>query len=199
MAKLPSLEPDGMQLPGPATPGSLPSLRELVLTHHETLYRYAFRLTGNQADAEDLTQQTFLVAQQHLQQVREPEKVLSWLFAVLRSCYFKGCRKPRPLLAANLDIEIEAIAQPVTLDEIDRQTLQLALDELPDEFRIVLLMFYFEGCSYKEIAAQLEIPIGTVMSRLARAKGHLRRELVGRSDSMILQARRPTGALRTDR
>jgi RNA polymerase sigma-70 factor (ECF subfamily) len=62
--------------------------------------------------------------------------------------------------------------------EIDEEKLQQALIELPDEYRIVLVMFYFEGCSYREIAEQLELPPGTVMSRLARAKAHLRKRLL---------------------
>ncbi len=179
MGKRPSVEADGKPARGSATPRDVPELRQLVVAHHEALYRYAYRLAGNTCDAEDLTQQTFLVAQQRLHQVRDPDKVEAWLFAVLRNCYFKGCRKPRTVLATNLEISLEAIPAPLGLAQIDRQTLQAALDELPDAFRIVILMFYFEGCSYKEIASQLEIPIGTVMSRLARAKAHLRRRLSG--------------------
>ena len=56
----------------------------------------------------------------------------------------------------------------------DPERLQNALDQLPSRFKVVVLMFYFEECSYREIAEQLELPIGTVMSRLSRAKGHLR-------------------------
>ena len=63
------------------------------------------------------------------------------------------------------------------MDQVDQEELGKALAELPDEFRLVVLMFYFEDLSYKEIAEQLELPIGTVMSRLSRAKGHLRRRL----------------------
>jgi RNA polymerase sigma-70 factor (ECF subfamily) len=61
--------------------------------------------------------------------------------------------------------------------EIDREALETAFKELPEDFRLVLLMFYFEELSYQEIAAQLELPLGTVMSRLSRAKGHLRTKL----------------------
>ncbi len=179
MGKRPVVEADGKSDRGLATPGEMPDVRELVIAHHAALYRYAFRLAGNTCDAEDLTQQTFLVAQERLHQVRDVGKIEAWLFAVLRNCYFRGCRKPRTVLATNLEISLEAIPAPLTLEQIDRQTLQAALDELPDTFRVVVLMFYFEGCSYKEIASQLEIPIGTVMSRLSRAKAHLRRRLSG--------------------
>ncbi len=60
---------------------------------------------------------------------------------------------------------------------MDTAELQAAIDELPAEFRVVVAMFYFEECSYREIAEKLDLPIGTVMSRLARAKGHLRSKL----------------------
>jgi RNA polymerase sigma-70 factor (ECF subfamily) len=155
-------------------------IAQLISDHHGALYRYAYRLTGSQADAEDLTQQAYLVAQQKLHQLRHPEKVDRWLFAVLRSCYLKGKRKRRPIAASSLELNVEHIPEETpTGDQIDRQRLQAALDELPREFKVVLGMFYFEQCSYKEIARQLRIPIGTVMSRLARAKARLRRKLLG--------------------
>jgi RNA polymerase sigma-70 factor (ECF subfamily) len=153
-------------------------IQSLVRHHHGDVYRYAFRLAGNQADAEDLTQQTFLVAQQRLHQVRHPERALGWLFAVLRSCYLKNERKRRPVDAAGLELDIESIPEDVTENDIDSQLLQAAIDDLPEDSRLVVVMFYFEGCSYKEIAAQLDIPVGTVMSRLARAKGRLRKQLL---------------------
>jgi RNA polymerase sigma-70 factor (ECF subfamily) len=152
-------------------------LHSIVGQHHASVYRYAFRLTGNQSDAEDLTQQTFLLAQQRLDQLRDPNKILSWLFAVLRNCHLKNCRRQRPASAGSLEFDLEAVAAPQKSDEIDREALQLALDDLPAEFRVVVLMFYFEGCSYKEMASRLEMPIGTVMSRLARGKTYLRRRL----------------------
>ena len=150
----------------------------LVVAHHAPLYRYAYRLCGCQAEAEDLTQQTFLVAQQKLHQLREADRAAAWLFAVLRSCFLKSLRKQRPSGGQAFDIEVEdlAVAAP-DVDEIDREQLAAALAELPDEFRLVVLMFYFEELSYQEIAQQLNIPIGTVMSRLSRAKGHLRKRL----------------------
>jgi RNA polymerase sigma-70 factor (ECF subfamily) len=174
---------DNRSCAGSEPPGQdyRPDLREIVVRHHEAVYRYAYRLAGNQADAEDLTQQAFLVAQQRLSQVREINKVLGWLFSVLRNCYLKSCRRNRKFLSDGVEIDIEQVPEPPQREEIDEAELQLALAELPDEFRIVVLMFYFEDCSYKEIAARLEIPIGTVMSRLARAKGHLRQWLTNRA------------------
>ena len=79
---------------------------------------------------------------------------------------------------ATLELDIDSVpAEIPSEDDIDRERLQAAINELSDEFRVVLVMFYFEECSYREIAQSLDVPMGTVMSRLARAKGHLRAKL----------------------
>lgn len=148
-----------------------------VRLYHADLYRYAFRLAGNPADAEDLTQQAFLAAQQYRGELREPERARSWLFAILRNCFLKSHRRPTPLVAGDLELDIDGVPAAPASDWIDRQDLQDALNELPDEFRLVVLMFYFEDCSYREISERLSIPIGTVMSRLSRAKLALRARL----------------------
>jgi RNA polymerase sigma-70 factor, ECF subfamily len=78
----------------------------------------------------------------------------------------------------NLGLDLDSLPSSANGDEaIDSERIQQAIGELPAEFRLVLVMFYFEDCSYREIAAELEVPIGTVMSRLARAKQHLRTRL----------------------
>ncbi|MBB76754.1 MAG: RNA polymerase subunit sigma [Planctomycetaceae bacterium] len=154
-------------------------IEELIDQHHGTLYRYAYRLTGRVEDAEDLTQQVFLLAQQKLHQIRDASKARSWLFAVLRTCFLKNCRKRVEIPVTGMAMEIDDIPQDVPGgDEIDCERLQQAINELPETFRLVLLMYYFEECSYKEIAAHLEIEIGTVMSRLSRAKARLRYQLI---------------------
>ena len=156
----------------------VPTAEELVRQHHEALYRYAYRLTGATADAEDLTQHTFLVAQQKLHQLRDPGSVRSWLFAVLRNGYLKGRRKLQPQAVVDLELDINLVAEQIPDDDqIDRELLQTAIDELPPEFKVVMVMFYFEDRAYTEIAEELEIPLGTVMSRLWRGKSHLRRRL----------------------
>lgn len=180
---------DDTRLPEGATPSSVGaeelvvSLDCLIKEYYRAVYRYAFRLSGNEADAEDLTQQTFLVAQDKLHQVREAAKVDRWLFAVLRSCFLKSRRRPRPVAVASLELDVDdvpehRVGEQLLVDQrLDRDELQTALSELPDEFRIVVLMFYFEELSYQEIATRLELPIGTIMSRLSRAKGRLRHRL----------------------
>jgi len=153
-------------------------IARLVVDHHADVYRYAYRLAGSAVDAEDLTQQTFLAAQIKLTQLRSTETARAWLFAILRNCYLKSRRRRVPLTAASLELDVNDIpAEAVLTSGIDRERLQAAVDALPDDYKLVLLMFYFEDCSYRDIAARLGIPLGTVMSRLARAKGQLRGRL----------------------
>jgi RNA polymerase sigma-70 factor, ECF subfamily len=154
-------------------------VQRLVAEHHQAVYRYAYRLTGSVADAEDLTQHVFLVAQDRLGQLRTPHRARSWLYAILRNRFFKTCQRSRPVPATTVGLDLDSL--PGRSDAngvIDSERLQQAIGELPPAFRVVLVMFYFENCSYKEIAAELDLPIGTVMSRLARAKQHLRSRLV---------------------
>jgi RNA polymerase sigma-70 factor (ECF subfamily) len=151
---------------------------QLVAEYYRAVYRYAYRLSSSVPDAEDLTQQVFLVAQQKLGQLRNVESAQSWLFAILRNCFLKACQRRRPIPAANLQLNMETVPAEIPPDtEIDRERLQEALNQLPAPFRVVLVMFYFEECSYRQIAEGLDLPIGTVMSRLARAKRHLRSRL----------------------
>jgi RNA polymerase sigma factor (sigma-70 family) len=150
----------------------------LVTQHHASVYRYAARLCGCPTEAEDLTQQTFLIAQQKLPQLREAERAGGWLLTIVRNCYLKGRKKMRPVSAESIGLDVQQFAEEMPAsEEIDRELLSAALVELPVEFRVVVLMFYFEDLSYQQIAEQLEIPIGTVMSRLSRGKAHLRKRL----------------------
>lgn len=167
---------------GDETGGPLrPDIGDLVRQHYRAVYAYAYRLAGNAQDAEDITQQTFLTAHRKLDQLREVDKADRWLFAILRSWYLKHYRQRRPAPATNVQLDIDTVSDaraPSGIgDEFDEEQLQRALALLPEDFRLALLMFYFEDLSYKEIAARLNIPMGTVMSRLSRAKDHLRRQL----------------------
>ena len=153
------------------------SVSDLVEQHYSLLYRYAYRLTGSSVEAEDLTQQTFLSAQARLDQLRDFQHAKSWMCTILRNTYLKQLRG-RP---AGHVVSLDALPEPAdcTVEEssVDPHELQAALNELPEEFRTPLVLFYFEDFSYKDIAVQMDVPIGTVMSRLARAKSHLRKRL----------------------
>jgi RNA polymerase sigma-70 factor (ECF subfamily) len=161
------------------------AIERLVADHHRAVYGYAYRLTGSTADAEDLTQQVFLLAQERLEQLRQPDRARGWLFAILRSCFVAAWRRQQAVPAAVLGLDLDGLPAPgdenegLDVENVDAARLEQALGELPPEFRAVLVMFYFDDCSYREIAEQLDVPMGTVMSRLARAKRHLRARLQG--------------------
>lgn len=163
---------------GPLPPEPIVEITGLIAACHAPLYRYAYRLTGMAADAEDLTQQAFLIAQQKLHQLRQADRAAGWLFAILRSCYLKWRRKRFPMSSTLAELDMGEVAETtVELPAVDSEELQKVLGELNDDLRLILLMFYFEELSYKQIADELEIPIGTVMSRLSRAKQKLRERL----------------------
>ena len=158
-------------------------IADLVSLHHGSVYRYAFRLTGSAVDAEDLTQESFLIAQQKLDQLRDAHAARVWLTTILRNCFIRSRRRPRPLSAGSIELDIDNLPDETATGDaidggaIDGERLQKALNRLSAQHRLIVAMFYFEDIPYREIAEQLELPIGTVMSRLARAKGRLRNEL----------------------
>jgi RNA polymerase sigma-70 factor, ECF subfamily len=151
-------------------------LAELVERYYAVLYRYAYRLTGTEADAEDVTQQTFLTAQTKWDQLRDEQKVKSWLFTIARHTYLKELRAPMFLACSALD-ELSGPAQDYGAVDFDQEQLQNVLNDLPEEFRSPVVLFYFEEFSYREIAEQMGVPVGTIMSRLSRAKAYLRQRL----------------------
>ncbi len=159
-------------------PGRPQSVTEMVELFYESLYRYAYRLSGSAADADDLTQETFCKAQAQFKQLRDRSRAKPWLFSIVRNLYLHRLRSERQHSIVSLDAVAELPENvPDDLPEIDSEQLQQALDELPELFRTPLILYYFEDFSYRDIAEQMDLPIGTVMSRLARAKASLRQKL----------------------
>ena len=159
-------------------PGSWRRVQELVEQNYESLYRYAYRLSGSAVDADDLTQETFCRAQMQLHQLRDPGRAKAWLFAILRNCFLLRNRSQRTERAVELSVVGDVPAREESDDrEISPERLQEALNELPEPFRTPVILFYFEEFSYRDIAEHLNLPIGTVMSRLSRGKAHLKRQL----------------------
>ena len=150
----------------------------LIHQYHPDVYRYGYRLSGNAADADDLAQQVFLAAYQKIDQLREVERARGWLLAITRNQFLKMYRRRRPVDSSSLEMDVNQVPEKIKKEDVDKEQLQAALDEMPEPFRTVLLMFYFEDLSYQEIAESLQLAIGTVMSRLSRAKGQLRYKLL---------------------
>jgi RNA polymerase sigma-70 factor (ECF subfamily) len=152
---------------------------KLVEDYYQPLFRYAFRLSGSANDAEDLTQETFCQAQRKLAQLRDGDRVRGWLFSILRNAYLHRLRSEKVEKTVPLDAAGELVGKAYPdLPEVDPELLQAALNELPEVFRTPVILYYFDDFSYREIAEQMELPIGTVMSRLSRARCFLRGRLL---------------------
>ncbi len=165
-------------------------IAQLVADHHQAVYRYAFRLVGSVHDAEDLTQQVFLVANAKLVQLRNEASARSWLLTILRNHFYKQSLKEHPTPAADVGINLDLIPNTDGDTLTNQDHIQKSINYLPEKLRLVLLMFYFEDLSYREIAEKLAIPIGTVMSRLARAKSQLRAQLLAMDEAESVPAER---------
>ena len=153
------------------------SFENVVNAHYELLYRFALSLARNEADAGDLVQQTFCRWATHGGQLRDKSKAKSWLFTTLHREFLGQCRhedKFPKVEIADVD-ETELAAKPVSVEnQMDGAGVMAALKTLDETYRAPLSLFYLEEHSYRDIAEILEIPIGTVMSRISRGKDLLR-------------------------
>lgn len=150
-----------------------PAFDDLVVTHYESLYRFALSLAQRESDACDLVQQTFAIYAAKGHQIRDAEKIKSWLFTTLRREFLGQRRRAARFSDEPPDDDVPDLA-PERLDAIDGATVIAALGKLPLEYREPLTLFYLEEFTYQEIADHVGVPIGTVMSRLSRAKARLR-------------------------
>ncbi len=160
--------------------------KELTYPHLEFLYNVALKYTGRVYDAEDLVQETMYTAFKKFYQLREESKCRAWLFSILRSHFLKEQRQyvKRPFLddGSGYLKHLTNAKTPSLVklyeDKVTAESVQKILDLLPEKFKSPLVLYYMEEMTYQEIAKFLDIPIGTVMSRLARAKKHLKKEVV---------------------
>ena len=156
---------------------------QLVDANYAPLYRFALSLARNQADASDLTQQTFFIWATKGQSLRDASKAKSWLFTTLYREFLRGRRRDVRSTALE-DLPPDEADPPAPAVDLvaalDAETVVAALQEVDEVFRAPLTLFYLEELSYQEIAAALDVPIGTVMSRLSRGKTQLRAVLARR-------------------
>ncbi|HVU09097.1 MAG TPA: RNA polymerase sigma factor [Verrucomicrobiae bacterium] len=155
----------------------------MVDAHYEPLYRFALSLTQREADACDLTQQTFFRWATKGGQLRDKSKVKSWLFTTLHR-EFLGQRRhedkfPKVEISTANDAELTANL-PLPEKQLDGESVMEALRHVDEIYRAPLTLFYLEEHSYRDIAEILEIPVGTVMSRIARGKELLRKIVLGK-------------------
>ncbi len=154
----------------------------LVEAHYAGLFRFAVSLARDEATAADLTQQTFLKWARHGDQLRDRTKAKTWLFTTLHREFLATRRKVREQADEE---EMDSIPAPriEVGNKIDAKAAIAALADLDEIYRAPVAMFYLEDMSYLEISECLDIPIGTVMSRLSRGRQRLRKILSPASDS----------------
>ena len=167
---------------------------DLAMEFMPSLYTAALRMTRNAADAEDLVQETYLKAYRAFGGFQEGTNLKAWLYKILTNTFINTyrARKRRPEQTELDDVEdlylyrrlggLEAVqagrsAEEEVLDHFTEGDIKAALESLPEQFRMAVLLADVEGFSYKEIAEILEIPIGTVMSRLHRGRRALQKTL----------------------
>jgi RNA polymerase sigma-70 factor (ECF subfamily) len=148
------------------------------------LYGYAMAITRNPTDAEDLVQETYLRAIPRMRSLRPQSNLKSWLFTILRNIHLNQLRKQRvaPKVleidadenTANLVAETSKDPLARYVSKAERDSVQEAIQQLPSMFRQIVVLREYEDLSYQEIAGILDCPVGTVMSRLARARSKLR-------------------------
>ncbi|MGH8093509.1 MAG: RNA polymerase sigma factor [Chthoniobacterales bacterium] len=152
---------------------------KLVEDYYMPLYRFAFSLSRQESDAADLTQQTFLLWASKGHQLRDLSKVKTWLFTSLYREFLGRKRQQDRFVDSENTAEVMA-AQSISasvVNQLDGDIVQRALLALEEIYRAPLTLFYLQQLSYKEISEALEIPIGTVMSRISRGKAQLRKAL----------------------
>ena len=158
-----------------------PDFQQLVDQHYAPLYRFALTLAQSEADAADLTQQTFFLWASKGHQLRDRSKAKSWLFTTLYREFLSRRRHEVRFPKVELDdVREDEMSIIPNVNTFDGPTVLQALREVEESFRAPLMLFYLEQFSYQEIAHVLEVPIGTVMSRLSRGKALLRRRLLAK-------------------
>ena len=163
-----------------------------VLPHLSAAYNFARWLLRDESGAEDVVQESYLRALKYFSGYHGGDS-RAWLLTIVRNTSYNWLQQNRSRELMNpIDDATEALAatndaspETVLLQRIDQDLLRQALTELPIEFREVLILREMEGLSYKEIAALAELPIGTVMSRLARARARMQQRLAGRLNQEI--------------
>ncbi len=161
------------------------SFEELALPLFDSLYNFARWLTHNREEAEDLVQETFAKALRGFRSFEQGTNFRAWMFRILRNTFLTSRTGLKAAMTVPLEEEDGAQAMPIAqetpesilLERSDARLLQEALEQLPVIFREVVLLCDVEEMSYQEIAETIGIPMGTVMSRLARARRALREAL----------------------
>jgi RNA polymerase sigma-70 factor (ECF subfamily) len=156
--------------------------QRLVEIHYGPLYRFAMSLTRTESDACDLVQQTFLVWATKGHQLQDSAKAKSWLFTTLHRCFLESRRRSARfphLEISGVESELPAV-EPELVNQLDGRDIVALLGQVDEQFQSAVALFYLEEYSYNEIATILEVPLGTVKSRIARGLAQLKEVVLHR-------------------
>jgi len=167
-------------VPGESLPSG--SFEQLAMPHFERLYNFACWLTHDRQEAEDLVQETYAKALKGFSSFQPGTNFRAWIYKILRNAFLTSRTGLKAAATVPLDVEgdeqnlptVKETPESILLQRSDWQLVQQALEQLPVAYREVLLLCEVEEMSYQEISATLAIPMGTVMSRLSRARRALR-------------------------
>lgn len=159
---------------------SATEFHQLVDDYYRNLYRFAYSLSKNPADSSDLVQQTFAIYAEKSDTLRDPSKAKSWLFTTLYHEFLRQKKQHTRLTPQEPELlELQSPAHDPQMENlIDAKVVIAALADIDEIYRAPLSLFYLKSFSYKEIASILNIPIGTVMSRISRGKALLKDALL---------------------
>jgi len=174
-----------------------------AMPYVDSLYNTAYRMARNSEDAEDLVQETYLKAYKYYDKFQEGTNFKAWLFKILKNTFINSYRRKQQAPPESDFSEIEESFESLVSEEVSRKSkspeqeflanvldgdIQKSLEALPEDFRMVVVLADLEGFTYKEIAEILDVPVGTVMSRLYRGRRLL--------ESAMLKYAREHGYLR---
>jgi RNA polymerase sigma-70 factor (ECF subfamily) len=166
-----------------ALPPLSATFEELAMPLFDQLYNFAHWLAQNREEAEDLVQETYVKALRGFSSYQQGTNFRAWMYRILRNTFLTSRAGLKNTMTVSLDDDADAGAAPISttatpeaimIDRSNEKLLQAAIDELSIPFREVLLLCEVEEMSYQEISETLGIPVGTVMSRLSRARAALR-------------------------
>lgn len=168
----------------------------LVNEHYQPLFRFAMSLTHAESDARDLTQHTFYTWAAKGHQLRDGSKAKTWLYTTLHRAFLQVRRRQTRFPHHDLEEVVQQlpVQLPEFINQADCAEVLPALGKVDEVFRAAVALYYLEDCSYKEIAAILDVPVGTVKSRIARGLAQLREILLSDNSAESL-GRNPAAPL----
>jgi RNA polymerase sigma-70 factor (ECF subfamily) len=194
---------DEQRLIAAAQRGNMDAFNELVLAYQDQVYNLAYRIMGDPASASDATQEAFISAYQHIDGFRGeyPSSFKSWLMRIVsNACYDELRRRKRRPATSIEEFEVDEEANPALVSEAlgpeahaEREemarVIESGIEALPPDQRVALVLSDVQGFSYQDIAQMTGVPLGTVKSRLARARGKLRDYLRDQGELLPVQYR----------